>query len=115
VIGGQHGSRRLSNVGSATSTIAISLVLAMFVGFGWTVVRKKLYASSVDRVLNTSVEWLAWQSMVGDLDEATRLNIAMTQTKVLKYSYSAGLSPQVAADTMLTAMSEHEVLISIRN
>ena len=93
---------------NVASTIAITLVLIGFAVFSWIVLRRKLYASAVDRALNSSVEWQAWEIIIQDLDEKTRLDIAMIQLQVLKTSYSLGLSPQVTADAMVTAMSELE-------
>lgn len=96
----------LTDVDNAPIAILITVVLTTLAIFGFAILRKKLYASAVDQALSREVRWLAWQDGIHDFDEKARLEIAMIQIRVLKYSYSAGLAPDIAAETMLASLYE---------
>lgn len=89
-------------------TIIISTVLSAFGFFLWTYFRKRSYAIAVDRALNASASWLALQHVVLELDDETRIDLALAQLAIIKNSYSRNWSPQIAADLILTTILELE-------
>ena len=96
----------MTNVVNIASTIAIGIVSAALVAIAWQYLRKRRYASAVYSAVSSSAEGQALQEIVHQMSEERRIELSIVQLQVLKYSFSARLLPQVAADTMLVAISD---------